>query len=76
MAHLAVVRERGHAFDQGEHRQEVRCVAAPVHDLKGQVVGALSASGSDRRIHLAVAEGDSVAQVVRAAERLRGCLCR
>lgn len=44
LAHLAVIRTRGYAIDQGEHEAMVRCVAAPVWDYQGQVIGAVSAT--------------------------------
>lgn len=44
LAHLTVVRARGYAVDQGEHEAMVRCVAAPVWDYQGQVIGAVSAT--------------------------------
>jgi DNA-binding IclR family transcriptional regulator len=33
------------AFDDGEFDPEIRCVAVPVRDFTGQVVGALGISG-------------------------------
>lgn len=40
--HLALVRQRGHAIDSGEHEELIRCAAAPVLDHTGQVVAAVS----------------------------------
>lgn len=42
---IAEVRRTGVAFDEGEFDLEVRCIAAPVKDFTGQVVGALGISG-------------------------------
>ena len=39
------VARTGVAYDDGEFNAEVRCVAVPVHDYTGQVVGALGISG-------------------------------
>ncbi len=39
------VRRSGIAFDDGEFNPEVRCVAVPVKDFTGQVVGAIGISG-------------------------------
>jgi DNA-binding IclR family transcriptional regulator len=50
MDHLATVREQGYAIDNTEHETEVRCVAAPVFDLHGEVVAAISVSGPDARL--------------------------
>jgi DNA-binding IclR family transcriptional regulator len=41
-AHLAEIRRIGYAVDDEERIEGVRCVAAPVFDLDGHVVGALS----------------------------------
>jgi DNA-binding IclR family transcriptional regulator len=42
---LEEIRRKGYALDRGEHETEVRCVAAPIFDISGRVVGALSISG-------------------------------
>lgn len=44
--HLQEVRERGWAFDDEEDLANIRCVAAPVRDMQGQVVAAISAVGT------------------------------
>ncbi len=43
-AALAAVRARGYATDEGEFHPEVVCLAAPVRDFTGAVVGALGLS--------------------------------
>jgi len=50
LEHLATIRNQGYAFDKGEHEFEVRCVATPIFDINGQVVAALSVSGSSIRL--------------------------
>jgi len=45
-AHLADVRARGWAFDDQEDIQNLRCVAAPVMNLQGHVIAALSVVGT------------------------------
>lgn len=66
---IAEVRKTGIAYDDGEFNPEVRCVAVPVKDFTGQVVGALGISGpiwrmSNQALH-------SRAKVVQgAADRL------
>lgn len=50
MAQLAEVRRQGYALDRGEHENEVRCVAAPIFDLSGRAVAALSISGPAQRM--------------------------
>ena len=39
------IRTTGIAFDDGEFNTEVRCIAVPVMDFTGQVIGALGISG-------------------------------
>lgn len=50
MEHLEEVRQRGYALDRGEHEIEVRCVAAPIFDIDGTVVAAISVSGPANRM--------------------------
>ena len=62
---IAEIRRTGIAFDDGEFNSEVRCVAVPVTDFTGQVIGALGISGpiwrlSNQALH-------NSAQNVRAA---------
>lgn len=45
-SHLQAVRERGWAIDDEEDLINIRCVAAPVRDMQGQVVAAISAVGT------------------------------
>lgn len=46
LRHLEGVRERGWAFDDEEDLANIRCVAAPVRDMQGRVVAAISAVGT------------------------------
>ena len=41
---LAQIRERGYAYDLGEIISDLRCVAAPIRDFRGQVIAAISMS--------------------------------
>jgi IclR family transcriptional regulator, KDG regulon repressor len=66
---IAEIRRTGIAFDDGEFNPEVRCVAVPVTDFTGQVIGALGISGpiwrlSNQALH------NSAAIVAAAAGRL------
>ena len=45
MREITEIKRTGIAFDDGEFNPEVRCVAVPVTDFTGQVVGALGISG-------------------------------
>lgn len=49
-AHLALVRAQGFATEDEENISNVRCVAAPVFDLKGGVVAAISAIGTSLQL--------------------------
>jgi DNA-binding IclR family transcriptional regulator len=65
-----VIREvarTGVAYDDGEFDAEVRCVAVPVHDYTGQVVGALGISGPTWRLSIPVLRQQT--ELVRAAAR-------
>jgi IclR family transcriptional regulator, KDG regulon repressor len=49
---IAEVRRAGAAFDDGEFDAEVRCVALPVRDFSGQVIGAIGISGPVWRLSI------------------------
>jgi DNA-binding IclR family transcriptional regulator len=38
--------EAGRAFDLEENEDQIRCVAAPIRDARGQIVGAISVSSA------------------------------
>ena len=59
------IRRSGIAFDDGEFNAEVSCVAVPVTDFTGQVVGALGVSGPIWRLTLRAMQ--SQASTIRAA---------
>jgi DNA-binding IclR family transcriptional regulator len=62
---IAEIRRSAIAFDDGEFNPEVRCVAVPVTDFTGQVIGALGISGPIWRLsNQALHAG---AQIVQAA---------
>jgi DNA-binding IclR family transcriptional regulator len=63
------VRRTGIAFDDGEFNTEVRCVAVPVRDFTGQVVGAMGISGPVWRVSMPALKGRAKAIQV-AADRL------
>jgi len=46
---LAEIRKNGYSTDNEEHEDGIRCVAAPIKDLSGEVVAALSISGPSMR---------------------------
>ena len=43
--HLKMIRKMGYAFDEMEHEEGIRCVAAPIYDIKGKVIASVSVSG-------------------------------
>ncbi len=43
-------RERGYAIDRGENESDTYCIAAPIFDSSGQVIGSCSVSGMDPEI--------------------------
>ena len=65
MREIAEIRRNAIAFDDGEFNPEVRCVAVPVYDFTGDVVGALGISGPIWRISDQVLQ--SRAKTVKAA---------
>jgi DNA-binding IclR family transcriptional regulator len=47
---LAAVRSRGYAIDDIENEEGIRCVAAPVFDHQGEMIGGISVAGPDTRM--------------------------
>ncbi len=69
MREIAEVRRSAVAIDDGEYNAEVRCVAVPVFNFTGDVIGALGVSGSVWRMTDEVLK-TRVKQVQSAANRL------
>jgi IclR family KDG regulon transcriptional repressor len=68
---IAEIRRSAIAFDDGEYNPEVRCVAVPVYNFTGDVIGALGISGPIWRMSDQVLQ--SRAKLVQtAANRLSG----
>jgi DNA-binding IclR family transcriptional regulator len=65
MREIAEIKHSGIAFDDGEFNPEVRCIAVPVMDFTGQIVGALGISGPVWRLSNQALQGH--AKTVRAA---------
>lgn len=61
------VRRTGIAFDDGEFNSEVRCLAVPVNDFTGKIVGALGISGPIWRLTNQALHGR--AKIVQAAAK-------
>ena len=62
---IAEIKRSGIAFDDGEFNPEVRCVAVPVTDFTGQIIGALGISGPIWRLSDQALQGH--AKIVQAA---------
>jgi DNA-binding IclR family transcriptional regulator len=65
MREVAEIKHSGIAFDDGEFNPEVRCIAVPVMDFTGQIVGALGISGPIWRLSNQVLQNH--AKTMRAA---------
>lgn len=64
---LEWIREHGFAIDDEEDREGVRCLAAPVFDQRGDVLGAVSVSAP--AVHLSFTEATALApRVIEAAQ--------
>lgn len=69
MAELSVTRGRGYSIDAEEKNAGMRCIAAPIFDMHGEVVAGISISGPVSRM----AEADTrtaAAAVMDAAHRI------
>lgn len=62
---IAEVRRTGLAFDDGEFDSELRCVAVPVRDYGGKIIGAIGISGPVWRLSIETLQ--KRARTVRAA---------
>lgn len=69
VAELNQIAARGYATDKEESTPDVRCVAAPVRDDRGEVVAAMSISVPAARMD-ARRQGELVAEVMEAAAQL------
>jgi len=71
---LALIRERGYSFDDEERTIGMRCIAAPVMDLYGEVVAGISISGPSHRLPLDRIEsvGADVRRVAQALSQTLG----
>jgi DNA-binding IclR family transcriptional regulator len=68
MAELFTIRARGYSTEQGEREVGISCIAAPVVDLTGETVAALSVSGTADRMPEPL-EGSTLAVRVVATAR-------
>ncbi len=73
LAELDRVREAGFAVDDEENEPGARCIAAPVFDYRGRVVGAISISGPASRVSRD-RERELAARVIVAAQDVSAAL--
>ncbi|WP_313885432.1 IclR family transcriptional regulator [Desulfallas sp. Bu1-1] len=75
LKHLEEVRKCGFAIDDEEHEIGIRCVAAPIRDYRGQVIAALSITGSVNRLtRERISEMvNQVKETARSISRRLGC---
>jgi len=55
-AHLEQIRQQGYAVDNGEHEENVRCIAMPLLTSAGRVAGAVSIAAVSYRVDLPTLE--------------------
>lgn len=74
-AELDRVQKLGYAFDEIEHEENVRCVAAPVRDYRGTVIAGVSVTGhaDDFTREKAEAAVGEIVAVAREISRRMGC---
>jgi DNA-binding IclR family transcriptional regulator len=78
-SHLDGVRKTGYALDNEEHSEGVRCVAAPIHNMDGEVIAAISVSAPAIRVTLDAAKRSVKNLVVETAHKISqqlGCPIR
>jgi len=73
-AELARVRQDGYAFDEIEHEENVRCVAAPIRDYRGMVIAGVSVTGRADEFtrERAEAAAEEVVSIAREISRRMG----
>ncbi len=77
LKHLQEVRNAGFAVDDEENEYGICCVAAPIKDSTGQVVAAMSASGSSAQVTLERIRSGLAEQVIDTARKISeslGCM--
>ena len=65
--HLELVRKNGYALDKEENEIGIRCVSAPIHDQRGEVIAAISISVPASRMKAHVFKKKLKDQVIKTA---------
>lgn len=68
-AELQQIQQSGYSFDEIEHEENVRCVAAPIRDYRGIVIAGVSATGRADEFTRDLAEA-AATEVVAAAREI------
>ena len=71
---LESVRKQGYALDNGEHEEDVECVAAPIRDFEGNVIAAISVSKPKGRKKIQMEGSELINLVMVSAEKISSCL--
>lgn len=67
---LQRIRHQGYALDNEEHTEGVRCVAAPIYNMNGKIVAAVSISAPAVRVTLEDAQQSMNAMVKDTAKKI------
>ncbi len=70
LLHLDRIKEQGYAVDDQEHEDGVSCFSAPIFDLAGSVVAAISISGPSERLEHDDKGSELIAHVQQAAAEI------
>lgn len=70
MKQLDEIQRQKYGLDRGEHEDEVRCIAAPIFDMRDRVVAALSVSGPEGRMEPFEQHQALIQRVCLAAENI------
>ena len=70
ISHLEQIKAQGYSLDEGEHEVDVRCIAAPLFDVSGMLVAAISISGPAGRFDSLKNKPDLINKTVAAARNI------
>ena len=66
--------ERGHAIDNGEHEEGIKCFAAPIRGYGGDYVGAISLTGLKREFDSSEESEKTIAAIIKTATEISQAL--